>query len=125
MAGKFQRAAVLGHCTDGLVRRTARKFCLDLQRNFDGRPHQSGEVGNNLVTDPTGIAAYSSRIERDASMEAPGTVFWRSVFRGRLWPSFGAFWFFLRGVCRASNLGLQLLPRHFGSNEQSRKAVRR
>src|SRR5262245_51822807 len=72
LACELQRAAVLCHCTDDLIGSTTRNFCVDLQCDFDGGVHQSSEMGNDLVGDATGVAAYSGRIERDAAMKALG-----------------------------------------------------
>src|SRR6266436_1732219 len=83
---KFQRAAVLCHCADDLIGSTTRNFCVDLQCDFDGGVHQSSEMRNDLISDAAGVAAYAGGIQRDAAVEASGTMprwFWRR--RSRFW----------------------------------------
>jgi hypothetical protein len=75
LACEFQCAAVLYHCTDDLIGCATRNVCIDLQGDLDGRGQQSTQMGYDLVGDSAGVAAYAGRIERDAPMEAPGSVF--------------------------------------------------
>ena len=128
LACELQRAAVLRHCTYDLIGCASRDFCRDLQRDPDGRTHQSGEMRNNLFRDTTGVAAYSGRIEGDAAMKAFGAMPLRLIrTRRRFWMRS-----WTRGLlstgCRVSwwpGLQIQLLPCDLGADEQSRGAVRR
>ena len=65
-------------------------------------------MGNDLVSDPTGVTAYSGRIEHDAAMEASE---FRWLFRGEFL-SRGLGWLFW-----GLGLQLQLLFGNLGPNE--------
>src|SRR5919201_1542641 len=58
-----QRSAVLGDGADDVVGGTVGEFHVDFERDLDGRYHEAGQVLNDFLGDPAGVASYPSGIK--------------------------------------------------------------
>ena len=60
---ELQRAAVLGHRADYVLRRAGGNVGVDLQRHRHVYPHEAGQMGDHLVGDPARVAPGAGRVE--------------------------------------------------------------
>ncbi len=79
VAVEFEGAAVLRHDADELVSGFVREFGVDFEGDGYFRADLSGQVGDDFVGDPAGVAADSGRVESDRSVES--ARFWFSRWR--------------------------------------------
>ena len=70
LAVELQRAAILGHGPDELIRCAVRKPRLDLNRHCDLGAHLTGQMGDHLVGDAAGVAPDAVRVHLHRAMKA-------------------------------------------------------
>src|SRR2546425_9223143 len=68
---ELQRACILRHGADYVVRHASWNVRLNLERHVQFRADQSGQMGDYLIRDTAGIPTYAGRFERHRPMESP------------------------------------------------------